>query len=429
MTKTKEVLKATMSLRNYAKNRLNESISNLIKAQKNVKTNSVNRSGYAKRLLKKSINESANPNMLLDYLNNYALLYFDDTTYNGDGPVVAGLTAKELGAKWTIENGSLVLYVTFENIDWQPDEDFQEYFEIGRCNIYFPIVEGYEEVSLDGISDVHCLLYNQDDEREMGELKILVWYADYDDADAAAEEVDAANEYGNTDIGYPNTTFASEFVSLCPNCLNESKKEAVKKDPKLNRVQESVASRFARYRRMYENLNEAEDENEKEDDKSSEDSIDFSFDDSDASSEEEPKNDKNDSEDNTEEEDEDVPMTAVVITVAKDDAEKCKDEMVDSGIDEDDIEILDSDDDDDTTEIKIDANSVMALKDYLKGKGIDLEEKIGGEIVDDSDEDEDEKEDSKDSEDTDSSDDNLGDFTEDDLDDLFADDADVEDNK
>ena len=114
----------------------------------------------------------------------------------------------------------------------------------------------------------------------------------------------------------------------------------------------------------------------------------------------------------------------------KDDAEKCKDEMIDAGIDEDDIEILDSDDDDETTEIKVDANSVMALKDYLDGKGIDLEEKIGGEIVDDNDEDKEDSEDAGDEGDKDSGkdkDDSFADFTEDDLDDLFADDAD--DNK
>ena len=50
---------------------------------------------------------------------------------------------------------------------------------------------------------------------------------------------------------------------------------------------------------------------------------------------------------------------------------------------EDDIEILDAEDDEDTVKIKVDVNSVHELKDYLSGKGIDLEEKIGGEIIDD----------------------------------------------
>ena len=76
-------------------------------------------------------------------------------------------------------------------------------------------------------------------------------------------------------------------------------------------------------------------------------------------------------------------MTAVLLTVNKDDADKCKDEMIDAGIAEDDIEILDAEEDEDTVKIKVDVNSVHELKDYLSGKGIDLEEKIGGEIIDD----------------------------------------------
>ena len=80
---------------------------------------------------------------------------------------------------------------------------------------------------------------------------------------------------------------------------------------------------------------------------------------------------------------EEVPMTAVLLTVNKDDADKCKDEMIDAGIAEDDIEILDAEEDEDTVKIKVDVNSVHELKDYLSGKGIDLEEKIGGEIIDD----------------------------------------------
>lgn len=420
MTNTKEVLRATASLRNYAKNRLNESISNLIKAQKNAKPKIAKPMGYAKRSLKKTINESANSNMLLEYLNNYALLYFDDPIVNGDGPIVAGLTAQEFGCNWSIEQTTLVLNVPVTIFDYyEADEDTVAVFVeegISKCNVYFPLVEGYEDIALDGISDIHCLVYNPDDDRDMAEVKMLVWGTSNDDEKWLQEEITASGET----INMPNTAFADQFVSLCSECLNESKK-MIKKNPKLNRVQESVASRFARYRRMYENLNEAEDE----DDKNSDDADAFSFDDIDTSSD---NADDSDDKKGDDEADEDVPMTAVVITVAKDDAEKCKDEMVDSGIDEDDIEILDSDDDDDTTEIKIDANSVMALKDYLKGKGIDLEEKIGGEIVDDSDEDDNKKDDDKEKG-SDSEDDDLGDFTEDDLDDLFADDADTEDSK
>ena len=205
-----------------------------------------------------------------------------------------------------------------------------------------------------------------------------------------------------------------------------SAEEPADESARVEKMQESVANRFARYRRMYES---DDDKDSEEDDFFSDaDSDDASADDSDKDEDKDTSDDKSDSEDK--EDDEDIPMTAIVLTVNKDDAEKCKDEMIDAGIDEDDIEILDSDDDDETTEIKVDANSVMALKDYLDGKGIDLEEKIGGEIVDDNDEDKEDSKDVGDEEDKDSDkdkDDSFADFTEDDLDDLFADDAD--DNK
>ena len=117
-------------------------------------------------------------------------------------------------------------------------------------------------------------------------------------------------------------------------------------------------------------------------------------------------------------------MTAVLLTVNKDDADKCKDEMIDAGIAEDDIEILDAEDDEDTdtVKIKVDVNSVHELKDYLSGKGIDLEEKIGGEIIDD--EEDKEKEDDSATEDgekkkDDDEDDPFGDM---DLGDIFGDD-------
>ena len=106
-------------------------------------------------------------------------------------------------------------------------------------------------------------------------------------------------------------------------------------------------------------------------------------------------------------------MTAVVLTVGKDDADKCKDEMIEAGIAEDDIEIIDGEDEE-NSKIKVDVNSVKELKDYLKGKGIDLEEKIGGEIVDDE-----EGDDNKD-------DDKEGDDKEDDKDGKEGGDDDIE---
>lgn len=158
-------------------------------------------------------------------------------------------------------------------------------------------------------------------------------------------------------------------------------------------VGESVSSKFAKYRKLYEDASDVLNEKgEEEDDDFSDIFGDDKEDDepSDKGDEDsEGKEDKDADSDDTE----DVPMTAVLLTVNKEDADKCKDEMIDAGIAEDDIEILDAEDDEDTVKIKIDVNSVHELKDYLSGKGIDLEEKIGGEIIDDE---EDEKKDKDD---------------------------------
>ena len=148
-------------------------------------------------------------------------------------------------------------------------------------------------------------------------------------------------------------------------------------------VGESVSSKFAKYRKLYEDASDVLNEKgEEEDDDFSDIFGDDKEDDepSDKGDEDsEGKEDKDADSDDTE----DVPMTAVLLTVNKEDADKCKDEMIDAGIAEDDIEILDAEDGEDTVKIKIDVNSVHELKDYLSGKGIDLEEKIGGEIIDD----------------------------------------------
>ena len=147
-------------------------------------------------------------------------------------------------------------------------------------------------------------------------------------------------------------------------------------------VGESVSSKFAKYRKLYEDASDVL--NEKGEDKD-DDFSDIFGDDEAADKGDEDTEDKGDKEDKDADSDdtEDVPMTAVLLTVNKEDADKCKDEMIDAGIAEDDIEILDAEEGEDTVKIKIDVNSVHELKDYLSGKGIDLEEKIGGEIIDD----------------------------------------------
>lgn len=148
-------------------------------------------------------------------------------------------------------------------------------------------------------------------------------------------------------------------------------------------VGESVSSKFAKYRKLYEDASDVLNEKGEDEDDDFSDIFGDDKEDDEASDkgdeDSEGKEDKDADSDDTE----DVPMTAVLLTVNKEDADKCKDEMIDAGIAEDDIEILDAEDDEDTVKIKIDVNSVHELKDYLSGKGIDLEEKIGGEIIDD----------------------------------------------
>ena len=147
-------------------------------------------------------------------------------------------------------------------------------------------------------------------------------------------------------------------------------------------VGESVSSKFAKYRKLYEDASDVLNEKGEDED---DDFSDIFGDDEEADKGDEDTEGKEDKEDKDadSEDTEDVPMTAVLLTVNKEDADKCKDEMIDAGIAEDDIEILDAEDGEDTVKIKIDVNSVHELKDYLSGKGIDLEEKIGGEIIDD----------------------------------------------
>lgn len=146
---------------------------------------------------------------------------------------------------------------------------------------------------------------------------------------------------------------------------------------------ESVSEKFARYRKLYEADEDEDIESADETESSEEDTVDAKV--------KEPES--------TEEETEDVPMTAIVLTVKKDDVAKCKEELVDAGIPEDAItEIEDDDEESEQGKIKVDADYAIELKDYLSGKGIDLEEKIGGEIIDDTIKDEEPKDDETDAE-------------------------------
>ena len=195
--------------------------------------------------------------------------------------------------------------------------------------------------------------------------------------------------------------------------VDESKKDSKEEslnESKSGKSNESVSANFSRLRSLFEaaGLNE-EDEEEKKDDESSEDK---KKDDEDGKEDDEKKDDEKDSEDEDSQE-----MKAVVITVKKGDEDKCKEELIEAGVDEDDIDILEGEEDDENIDIRIDVNSVMELKDYLDKKGIDLEEEIGGEIVSDDD-------DKSSDEEKDKEDDEEKDFDFNDLGDLFGADED-----
>lgn len=167
-------------------------------------------------------------------------------------------------------------------------------------------------------------------------------------------------------------------------------------------VGESVSARFARLRKMFESDDESDDNQDNNTDDDSTDDV-------------------NIDDDNNNDNEDDEEMKAVILTVKKGDAQKCKDELIDAGIPEEDIEIIrgdvteGEDDESDNDEIRVDVNSVMELKDYLATKGIDLEEEIGGEIVSDDDETSDDNKDEEDGKGEDEED-----FNFDDLGDIFG---------
>ena len=396
MATTKEILEATQRMQDRAKNLLYESARRLVEAEETRKVKNVRKSSK-RRSSVRQLNESdfvSDTEMLIQYLNEHSLVYFDTESEPGD-VVVEGAAPSKGNVEWILRKNVLYFYVPGDIVGaYGEDFDNGNVNEL-RCNLYFPAVQGFEYVSeaLKDVRDVYCYVTNPDNERDYVEIRVLVAQPDsYEDDETTVTDYE----------------FTRLFTMLAHSDVVDDRRVVESKRAKRTRkIQETVASRFARYRKMYESDEEDEDEEDDKDD----DSDAFSFDELDDDTDSKDSKKKDDSD----EEEEDIPMTAVVLTVAKDDAEKCKDEMVDAGIEEDDIEILDSEDDDETTEIKVDANSVMALKDYLEAKGIDLEEKIGGEIVDDSEESKDEDSESDDEPD-------LGDFDEDDIDDLFADD-------
>lgn len=160
---------------------------------------------------------------------------------------------------------------------------------------------------------------------------------------------------------------------------------------------ESVATRFAKYRAMFESDDEDEsgDEGSSDDEGKGDEGSDSGEGSSEKGGDDEDKDKDKDGDENSD--DDEAEMTAIVLTVAHGDGEKLKKEMLDAkddndedyGFDEDNIEVIEGEDDEDD-KVKIDASEAFNLKKFLADKkDIDLEDEIGGEIVDDSDEDSD----------------------------------------
>lgn len=190
--------------------------------------------------------------------------------------------------------------------------------------------------------------------------------------------------------------------SIAPGLL-----ESVKEDSVTESEDNSVASRFAKYRKLYEEEEIAEDDEvseDKKEDETPEETPEETSDDNKEETSDDNKEDDNKEDDS--EEDEQDELTAIIIEVKKGDEDKAKDELIEAGVDEDDIEILDNeeeeedskdeeknedesdeDDKEETVKIKIAVDSFDALKEYLEGKGFNLEDELGGEIVTDDGED------------------------------------------
>lgn len=235
-------------------------------------------------------------------------------------------------------------------------------------------------------------------------------------------------EDGNTTtINTCDKTFVFEIVDdmnevptvsrPAPRYVNDGKSMIELDDVDDETTYESVSSRFAKLRTLFEDEN-----SDDGGDDNAEDNTEDNADDNTDDTNDDNADDKSDDEGGEDDEE----MKAVVLTVKKGDEEDCKKEMIDAGISEDDIEILDADEDADEVEIRVDVNSVMELKDYLDKKGINLEDEIGGEIVSDDDGDSEDKS----GEDGDSEDGGEGgddDFNFDDFGDMFGGDGEGED--
>lgn len=188
--------------------------------------------------------------------------------------------------------------------------------------------------------------------------------------------------------------------------LNESLK--IFKKRKADRLNEaSVRDQFNKYSKVFESEEEKENEEKEKKDK------DIDTEKIDTEKESDPDTKKNEEKS----EDEETPITAIVVKVSKDDADKAKQQMIDKGVAEEDIDTIDGDDESDDTELVVSVNSIDALRSWLDAKGVNLEEMLGGEIVSEDEEKTSEEEEKKNSENSDEE----PDLRDADFDDFFKD--------
>ena len=185
---------------------------------------------------------------------------------------------------------------------------------------------------------------------------------------------------------------------------------------KKEEVKESLRSRFARNRRIFEAEETVEDDNTEEEDSTEEQE--------ENDTEGEESTDSDSAEETSDEEFDDVDVKAITLKVLNKNVDKLKDALIEAGVEEDDIEVVDNEDaeDDDEVGIKVDVNSFDALKSYCDSIGINLEEELGGEVVSDedvSDKDEESEEDNEAPTEDGGDEEDDDNFTDAELDDIF----------
>jgi len=144
-------------------------------------------------------------------------------------------------------------------------------------------------------------------------------------------------------------------------------------------ISESVAQKFGKdtdlFAQFHASLNESdEDGDDKGDNGDGDDKGDNGDGDDKGGEGDGDDKDKDGDGDDKDGDDNDVQaLTGYKITISKDNADKCKDEMVEAGIPEENITIIDDEEGDDAY-IKVDAESTAELLDYLNGKGLSDED-------------------------------------------------------